>query len=125
MSNLQLFHKKCLHCFQELKNNTKNYVMIKQLTKTDNLLPICCSMYIASSDGALGIIPGSLKEVLSKELIVKANNNAPTTGNNGDTWYDKNGQLKNKRQKISVAMQIVALDQNDQIFNLSVFQYIN
>lgn len=42
-------------------------------------------MYIASSEGALGIIPGSLKEVLNKELIVNANNKAPTTGNSGDT----------------------------------------
>lgn len=43
-------------------------------------LPICFSTYAASSDVALGMIPGSVKLVLNKEDIVNKNKNPPIIG---------------------------------------------
>lgn len=42
--------------------------------------PICFSTYAASSEDALGMIPGSERLVRSKEDIVNKNNNAPMIG---------------------------------------------
>lgn len=60
--------------------------------------PICFSMSAASSGVALGKIPGSVKLVLSREMITKINSTAPITGmkmvrcctRNGQLWSGKN-----------------------------------
>lgn len=60
-------------------------------------LPICVSMTAASSEVALGMIPGSLKLVLNKAPRTKRNVKAPTTGIQGDSSLAKNGQLWRKK----------------------------
>lgn len=50
-------------------------------------------MTAASSEVALGMIPGSLKLVLNKAPRTKRNVKAPTTGIQGDSSLAKNGQL--------------------------------
>lgn len=48
--------------------------------RQQKILPICFSIYAASSWDALGMTPGSVKVVLNKELIVKIYSTAPTIG---------------------------------------------
>ena len=57
-------------------------------------IPICFSMYAASSGVARGITPGSLKLVRNKADITKINNKPPMTGIAGVMFSAKNGQLK-------------------------------
>lgn len=56
-------------------------------------LPICFSMSAASSGVALGKIPGSVKLVLSREMITKTNSTAPITGMKMVRCCTRNGQL--------------------------------
>lgn len=60
-------------------------------------IPICFSIYAASSGVALGITPGSLKLVRNKADITNINNKAPITGIAGVTCSAKYGQLEKKR----------------------------
>lgn len=60
------------------------------------ILPICCSTYAASSCVALGIIPGSVREVRSKVHMVNRNNTPPIIGINTETFLAKYGQLEIK-----------------------------
>lgn len=53
-------------------------------------------MYAASSGVALGIIPGSVNDVLNKADIVKKNKIPPITGIKGDIRVVKYGQLQIK-----------------------------
>lgn len=57
-------------------------------------IPICFSIYEASSEVALGIIPGSVNDVLNNADIVKKNNMPPITGISGDILIVKYGQLE-------------------------------
>lgn len=72
--------------------------IIKKLSEPYKFLksnsPICFSTYAASSEVALGIIPGSDRLVLSKEDMVNKNKNTPTMGIAIVTFSAKYLQLK-------------------------------
>jgi len=57
-------------------------------------LPICFSIYAASSGVALGMTPGSLKLVRRKVDITNINIRPPTIGMAGVIRTAKNGQLE-------------------------------
>lgn len=56
-------------------------------------LPICFSMSAASSGVALGKIPGSVKLVLSREMITNTKSTPPITGMKTVRCSTRNGQL--------------------------------
>lgn len=57
-------------------------------------MPICFSIYAASSGVARGITPGSLKLVRNNADITNMKSNPPITGIAGVMWSAKYGQLK-------------------------------
>lgn len=81
------------------KNNNKKNKEFKRKIKVIKV-PICFSMYAASSGVALGITPGSLKLVRRREDMTKMNNRPPITGIAGVNLTAKNGQLKLREKLI-------------------------
>jgi len=57
-------------------------------------IPICLSMSAASSGVARGIMPGSVKLVLSKVAMTNRKMRPSATGIAGDTLTARYGQLK-------------------------------
>lgn len=64
---------------------------------------ICFSMSAASSAEALGMIPGSLKDVRNRELITNTYSTPPTIGMAGVIFLAKYGQLKIENKKLCVS----------------------